>query len=148
MKVENLRSPRVATRGIVYFARMLDKIRLQAAGKLPAEYQLNLGSGFDEFCCNFLAVDYPALVQRTAHGGTDEGILDWCFSQGRRRDAHEITVWDGFMTKRGWKDEASERLDMRKREAGWVERDEIQTFFDYIDADEGSPVPATAAAPV
>jgi hypothetical protein len=31
----------------------------------------------------------------------------------------------------------AERLDFRKKEAGWGSRDEIETFFDYIDADEG-----------
>jgi hypothetical protein len=34
---------------------------------------------------------------------------------------------------------------MRKREAGWLDRGEIQTFFDYIAADEERPVPMTAA---
>jgi len=28
-------------------------------------------------------------------------------------------------------------LIFRKKEAGWEKRDGIQTFFDYIDADEG-----------
>jgi hypothetical protein len=31
----------------------------------------------------------------------------------------------------------SDRLIFRKKEAGWEKREEIQTFFDYIDADEG-----------
>ena len=142
MKVENLRSPRGRTRGLVYFGRMLDKIRLHAAGRLPAEYHDNLGGGFDEFCCKFLGIDYAALVDRTKAGGTDEEILDWCFAHGQPHDAHEISIWNAFMTKRGWNDEAAERLAMRKREAGWSRRDDIQTFFDFIDADEGRPVTA------
>ena len=28
----------IETKGLIYFARMLDKIRLKAAGKLPPEY--------------------------------------------------------------------------------------------------------------
>ncbi len=44
------------------------------------------------------------------------------------------------MRKRGWNDESSGRLVTRKRESGLEDRDDVQTFFDYIDADEGRPV--------
>jgi len=36
-----------------------------------------------------------------------------------------------------WRDDLADRLVFRKKEAGWDDRTEIQTFFDYIDADEG-----------
>jgi len=116
---------------------MLDKIRLHAAGHLPAEYQENLGSGFDEMCCKFLWIDYPALAKRASSSATDEEILGWAMQEGRRPDEQEIKVWNGFMTKRGWRDEASERLVTRKREGGWTDREDIQTFFDFLDLDEG-----------
>ena len=38
---------------------------------------------------------------------------------------------------RGWNDEATERLAMRKGESGIPGRADIQTLFDYIDFDEG-----------
>ena len=41
------------------------------------------------------------------------------------------------MRKRGWKDDASEILEQRKREAGMADRAEIETMFQFIDADEG-----------
>jgi gluconokinase len=47
--------------GIVYFARMLHKIRLRAAGALRADFHANPGSGFDGRCCRFLGIEYPAL---------------------------------------------------------------------------------------
>jgi gluconokinase len=47
------------------------------------------------------------------------------------------TVWSAYLGKRGWRDDLSDRLVFRKKEAGWSGREEIQTFFDYIDADEG-----------
>jgi Domain of unknown function (DUF5069) len=136
MKVENLRSSHATVGGIVYFPRMLDKIRLRAAGELPSEYHANLGGGFDDYCCKFLWIDYAALVERAKTGGTDDELLQWAFQQGRQPDAHEIMIWNAFMKKRGWNDEASEHLAMRKRESHFEDRDEIQTFFDYIDADE------------
>ena len=132
-----LRSPHVKTSGLVYFARMLDKIRLHAMGQLSAEYQANLGGGFDGQCCRFLRVDYPALVERTKIGGTDDELIEWAFQQGRKPSEEEVLVWNEFMRKRGWNDEASERLRQRKAESGFSEREDIQTFFDYIDLDEG-----------
>ena len=48
MHVPGLRSPYLKVGRLVYFGRMLDKIRLHAAGKLPeADYGANLGKGFD-----------------------------------------------------------------------------------------------------
>ena len=44
------------------------------------------------------------------------------------------------MSKRGWRDEANEILIRRKKESGFENRNEIQTMFDYIDADEGRVV--------
>ncbi len=43
------------------------------------------------------------------------------------------------MRKRGWNDEVSETLTRRKKEAGMGDRADIQTMFDFIDADEGRP---------
>ena len=137
MNVSDLRTPHQKVGGIVYFARMIDKIRRHAAGELPGEYHANLGGGFDGACCRFLWLEYPTLVARVKAGGSDEEILEWAFQQGRRPSEDEVLVWNEFMRKRGWNDEATERLEMRKAESGFADRAEIQTFFDYIDADEG-----------
>lgn len=137
MNVPNLRSPYAQVGGLFYLPRMLDKIRLHLAGNLPADYHANLGSGFDGRILTFLWIEYPALVERVKQGGTDEEILAWAFTQGRQPNPEEIEIWNDFMRKRGWRDEASERLEMRKREGGFESRDDIQTMFDYIDLDEG-----------
>jgi len=140
MNVPNLRSPYAQTGGISYFPRMLDKIRLHAAGQLPAEYHANLGGGFDGRAVNFLWIEYPALVERVRQGGTDEELLAWAVAQGHQPSPDEMEIWNDFMRKLGWNDGASERLATRKRESGLENRDDIQTFFDYIDADEGRAV--------
>lgn len=137
MNVPNLRSPTAPTGGIFYFARMVDKIRLNAEGTLPADYQPNLGGGFDTRCLNFLGIDYTALVERVGKGGDDQEILEWAFSQGRKPGEEEIEVWNEFMRKRGWNDEATPTLQRRLRESNAEDRTDIQTFFDYIDFDEG-----------
>ncbi|HMD61950.1 MAG TPA: DUF5069 domain-containing protein, partial [Opitutaceae bacterium] len=43
--IPDLRSPYAKVDRLVYFGRMLDKIRLHSAGRLPAEYLDNLGDG-------------------------------------------------------------------------------------------------------
>jgi Domain of unknown function (DUF5069) len=146
MNVPNLRSPYDKVGGIHYLARLFDKIRLHAAHQLPADYLPNLGTGFDGRALSFLWIEYPALVERVKQGGGDEEILEWAFSQGRQPGAEEIEIWNEFMRKRGWNDEASARLAQRKAESRFEARAEIQTFFDYIDADEGRPVHAAAQA--
>src|SRR5918996_6542435 len=132
-----LRSPSEKIGGLFYFGRMLDKIRLHARGQLPADYHENLGEGFDEKCVTFLRINYDQLVERVKQGGSDEEILHWCFKAGQQPSEDDIYVWNEFMRKRGWNDEVSEMVVRRKAEAGMTDRSDIQTSFQFIDADEG-----------
>jgi hypothetical protein len=120
---------------------MIDKIRLHADGKLPPDYQPNLGKGFDATCTTFLRLDYAGLVERVKQGGTDEEIIDWIFANGREPAADDIQVWNEYMRKRGWNDEITEFLTRRKKESGMAGRSEIRTMFEYIDVDEGRSLP-------
>src|SRR6266699_7333081 len=133
----SLRSPSEKAGGLFYFGRMLDKILLHARGELPSDYHANLGKGFDEKCVKFLRVDYDELVERVKQDGTDKEILDWCFTVGRKPAEDDTYVWNEFMRKRGWNDEVSEMVVRRKAEAGMTDRSDIQTSFQFIDADEG-----------
>jgi hypothetical protein len=133
--VAGLRSSYDRVGGLVHFGRMIDKIRLRAAGRLPEDYHNNLGGGFDGTLCTFLKVDYAALTARVAAGGTDEELLAWCQQQGGR-DPADYRYFNAFLAKRGWRDEASERLQQRIVEYGLAGRP-IETFFDLNDYDEG-----------
>ncbi|NBV86721.1 MAG: DUF5069 domain-containing protein [Verrucomicrobia bacterium] len=137
MKTAAIRSPYDKTSAIVYFGRMLDKIRLNAQGALPQDYIANLGEGFDLRCVDFLKVSYADLCAQVLAGASDEAALEWCFSHGRRPSEEEIEVWNEFMRKRGWNDVASGRLKERLAECGFSDRTDIHTFFDFIDLDEG-----------
>lgn len=141
--VPGLRSPYETTLGIVYFARMLDKIRLHAKGELPEEYAKYIGDcpgTFDQRCCRFLKISYADVTARTLQGGSDEEILEWAFTNGHRPNEEEIEVWNGFMMKRGWRDSASARLKFRIEEGGYPNDGTILTMFDYLDYDEGRPL--------
>ena len=132
-----LRSPSEKVGGLFHFGRMLDKIRVHARGELPEDYQSNLGKGFDAKCCAFLHLNYAQLSERVKQGASDEEMLEWAFRTGRRPTDDEITMWNEFLRKFGWRDHAAEILERRKREAGMQDRAEIETMFQFIDADEG-----------
>jgi len=140
MKVPGLRSSYEKVGGIVYFGRMLDKIRLHAAGRLPDGYNVGtrVWTWFDARCTRFLAVNYQALAERVLAGGTDEDILAWCFEHGRRPSEEDLEIWNEFMTKRGWRDSSSPALAEAKRLRGFAHRNDIQTAFEFHLADESS----------
>jgi len=136
-----LRSPRDLVGGICIFGRILDKIRLNAKeGKLPEGYHLDFIPGmrtFDDRVCHLLGVEFDALSKRTLEGGSDEEILEWCFQTGRKPDAEQIEIWNGFMHKRGWRDAAAAGLVKQRAEAGLGHREDLVTFFDMMDVEEG-----------
>lgn len=125
------------TLGMIYFARMLDKIRKHAAGRLRSDFTDNLGTGFDRLCCVTLRVAYEDLHARTLEGGTDEEVLRWCYAKGRELTGDDLLIWNEFLRKRGWNDAASALLARRKQESGLADRVEIQTMLEYMEYDEG-----------
>lgn len=139
--VPGLRSPYAKVGRLVYFGRLLDKIRLHAAGRLPADYTANLGDEaqpnvFDARCCRFLGVRYADLRERTLAGGTDEEILAWAEARGRAHTDEECEIWNFFMAKRGWRDAGSALVQQRIQQFGLTGKP-AQTMFDVLDYDEG-----------
>jgi hypothetical protein len=121
------KSPKEMTGGMMYFPRMLDKVRLRARGELAEDYHANLGkvTTADGACTNFLRVNY------------DEEILEWCFEKGRRLNEGDVMVWNGFVSKLGWNDFATPMLERQKQKLGITDRDDIETIGDLIDFEEG-----------
>ena len=96
-----------------------------------------LGSGFDGRCVRFLGLKYEDVVARVKEGGSDEEIWQWAWERSRKPTDEDIENWNEFMRKCGWKDALTPTLERRKRESGLEDRDDIETMFHYIDADEG-----------
>jgi Domain of unknown function (DUF5069) len=145
--IPGLRSPFVKVGRLVYFGRMLDKIRLHAARRLPPEYVANLGDDagftmFDARCSRFLRVPYAEIRDRTLAGGTDEEILAWCHQGGGDRTDEECEIWNMFLSKRGWRDRVSETLRNRMQGLGFGDKS-FSTWFEMIDYDEGRDPAAT-----
>ena len=146
--VPGLRSCYAKVGRLVYFGRMLDKIRLHAAGKLPADYQKNLGDGqflvLDGRCCRFLGVRYADLREQVLAGGSDEDVLAWAHANGTARTDEECHMWNRFIVKLGWRDERSTVLPQRIIDSGLVGKP-IETVIDHIEFDEGRDPVATRA---
>lgn len=135
--IPGLRSPYAKVGRLVYFGRMLDKIRLHAAGKLPPDYIPNLGKGFDARCLSFLRIGYDEVKAKTLAAELDDAqILAWIDLRHVARTDEECEVWNGFMMKRGWRDDVAEILARRIRESH-LEDKPIATMFDYLEFDEG-----------
>jgi gluconokinase len=143
--IPGLRSPFDQVNGLVYFGRMLDKIRLHSAGRLPEGWVGARGTAmkgsFDARCCAFLNIEYAALEAETLKGGSDESLLAWALANGRRPGDEEIEIWNAFMTKRGWRDAGTKRLHERLAEIG-LPPGTVETMFEFIDLDEGRGVRA------
>ena len=138
--VPGLRSCYAKVGRLVYFGRMLDKLRLHAAGRLPADYVVNLGDEIfltlDGRCCRFLGVRYAELRDRALAGGTDEELLAWAHARGTPRTDEECHVWNRFLVKLGWRDERSAVLPQRIIDSGLTGK-AIETLVDHIEYDEG-----------
>ena len=130
------RSPRESMSGWVYLPRFVDKIRLNLAGKLPADYQENFTKGFDGAWLKAAGVSAEQFIEVVKNSITDGQVADWVAKNVKKSDADKATFRD-FILNRGTEGgEVSARLIMRKKEAGMEQRDDIQCFVDFIDADE------------
>jgi hypothetical protein len=130
------RSGREMMCGWVYLPRFIDKIRLHLAGKLHADYQENLTKGFDGAWLKAACVPADMFIQIVKNSITDGQVADWVAKNVKKTDA-EKKAFNDFVLNRGRDDEAAKaRLKMRKEESGLAQRDDLQTFIDYMDADE------------
>ena len=131
------RSPRETMCGWAYLPRFIDKVRLHLAGKLHSDYQPNLGKGFDGLWLETAGVKFEDFVEVVEKSATDGEVCDWVLKNVKKPDsvkaAHRERM---FSTPRKDNAEGLARLKMRKENAGMANRDDIQTFVDFIDADE------------
>ena len=68
---------------------------------------------------------------------TDGEVCDWVMKNVRKTDAEKNAHRDAILNYGKDGDEAlMARMKLRKEQAGLAHRDDIQTFVDFIDADE------------
>jgi hypothetical protein len=120
-----------------YLPRYIDKIRLHLAGRLHADYQENLGKGFDGMWLKAAGLSHAALVEAVKNSITDGEVCDWIRRHVKRSEAEKAAHWEDMLHRPLAGDQqAMARFQQRKEECGAGKRDEIKTFVDVIDVDE------------
>ena len=121
----------------MHLPRYVDKIRLHLAGKLPPDYQNNLGKGFDGMWLKAAGVTHEQMVEVVKNSITDGEVCDWVHRNVRKPDAEKAAHAQDQLSRPKPDDPAAqERFKMRKQESSLSHRDDLKTFVDYIDADE------------
>ena len=126
--------------GWIYLPRLIDKIRLNIAGKLHEDYLPNfLHRGFDSKWFETAGVDRDEFTSLVAASETDGQVVDWVSRNVLANDETRTAFNAGVASYGSDQSDAElrERLDQRKEDAGMGDRNDIQCFVDFIDADEG-----------
>ncbi|MGE3309514.1 MAG: DUF5069 domain-containing protein [Limisphaerales bacterium] len=130
------RSPRETMCGWMHLPRFIDKIRLHLAKKLHADYQPNLGKGFDGQWLDAAGVKFEPFVEVVKESITDGQVADWVRENVRKSEAEKRAHAERMLNYPADDVAGQARLRLRKDQRGFADRDEIQTFIDFIDADE------------
>lgn len=142
--IDGLRSPCDRTLGqLHHLGRMLDKIRLRLAGRLPGDFARNYGLsvGLDGQLCGFLGVAFADVEARVAQGGTDAELAEWLFARGLRPNRTQTHIWNEHSRKLGWNDRVTPYLEKIKTEPGF-HFPAARTSFELIDLSEDREPPA------
>ena len=132
------RSPRETMSGWVYLPRFVDKVRLHLAGKLHSDYQPNFAyKGFDAALLKAAGVAPEAFIEVVKASITDGQVADWVSKNVVGREQEKAAFREYILALGSGPDEAIRaRLQTRKADAGLGHRNDLQTFVDFIDADE------------
>lgn len=134
----DLPSPYVPDRatGLLHLPRFIAKIRKHLAGELPASYQRNFCRGFDRFLCLHLGIDPETVIEAVRESGDDpealEGRLLALFPEDCR-----VAKWNRELVQKGLSEMGREALREAREKMGAGDREDLLTFADMIDFDEG-----------
>lgn len=133
-----LRSPRETMLGWVHLPRYIDKIRLFVRDELTADYLPNLGKGFDGKWLQAAGINHEQMVEQVKGSISDGQVAQWV-RQNAKADKQVVAAFNQAVLSFPSADDAEyvARLQQRKAEAGLEKRDDIRTFVDFIDAEEG-----------
>lgn len=130
------RSPYERLGGYVHLPRLIDKARLHRRGLLDGYNYKTVG--FDKHLLAFLKIN-PDAFERTANELDDDAaILAWVRQNGLSHTPEEIERWNGAMiSRRPDTAEKKARFVHFLKESGGAGRQDIHTYFDLIEFDEG-----------
>ena len=127
--------PHKAT-GLLHLPRFIAKIRKHLQGELPASYQKNFCRGFDRFLCLHLGIDPASVIEAVESAGEEEALLEEKLLGLLPGDVN-AAKWNRELVQKGMSEMGREALQQAKDNMGAGHRDDIVSFADIIDFDEG-----------
>ncbi len=121
--------------GLLHLPRFLAKIRKHLAGELPMSYQRNFTKGFDGFLCLHLGVD-PQDIINIVGESSDEKEVERRLAEVIPSDLR-ANEWNRKLVQMGMRDMAKDKLQEVKADMGADDRDDLLSFADVIELDEG-----------
>ena len=122
--------------GLLHLPRFIAKIRKHLKGELPESYQRNFCRGFDRFLCLHLGVEPEAVVAAVRASGEDPVLLDHELRRLLPADLR-VAKWNRELAQKGMSEMGREALRQAKEKMGAGHRDDLLSFADMIDYDEG-----------
>jgi hypothetical protein len=121
----------------MHLPRFVDKIRLHLAGKLHPDYEANFCKGFDGLWLETAGVGAEEFIEVVRKSITDGEVCDWVLKNVKKPESVKAAHRERMLNYPKKDDaEMQARLRMRKEQAGLTQRADLQTFVDFIDADE------------
>jgi hypothetical protein len=130
------RSPYEKLGGYVHLPRLIDKAKLHRQGLLKGyDYKT---TGFDKHLLAFLKLDGDAFEEAVNRLEDDQAILNWVRENSVTHSSEAIEQWNEAMISRH-PDTAAKKARFAHflKEAGGNGRQDIRTYFDFIEFDEG-----------
>ena len=121
--------------GLLHLPRFLAKIEKHLQGGLPPSYQRNFTKGFDGFLCLHLGIEPQAVIDCVKDSSSESELNDTLMNL--LPDDLEAHVWNRKVVQMGMSDMAMEKLEEIKTDLGANSRQDLRSFADVIDFDEG-----------
>ena len=121
--------------GLLHLPRFIGKIRKHLKNELPKSYQRNFTKGFDGFLCLHLGVEPKDVIECVRTSDSDKELnlkLKELFPN--ELNPH---IWNRKVVQMGMSDMALEKLEEIKSDLGAGDREDLRSFADVIDYDEG-----------
>lgn len=131
-----LRSPYERLGGYVHLPRLIDKAKLHRQGRLEGYNYKTVG--FDKHLLAFLKLDPEAFEDAANRLDDDAAILAWVLQNGETHSPAAIEEWNrGMIARYPDTPEKRARFAHFVKEAGGEGRQDVRTYFDLIELDEG-----------
>lgn len=122
--------------GLLHLPRFIAKAKKAVRGELGKSYQRNYKKGFDRFLCLHIGIEPDAVEAIVAACGDDDAEIDRRLLAVFPSDLR-VAKWNREVVQKGLSEMGRQALADAKRKMGIESRDDLLTFADMIEFDEG-----------